>query len=151
MQNKAKSFFRIKPLTKYDFRPYVEPGKRKWILETAIKTHPKLDCRGEGFCYLDLFLPLRRHGSVKPIQRRIRHDYRREKGQHRNLHPKQTLEPSNDPYEVQVGLRLSDGICSVTCSLLALRSDSEAYAPFQTLEGIHFPRARGKGLAGRLD
>lgn len=47
MQNNSKSFFRIKPLTKYDFRPYVEPGKRKWILETAIKTHPKLDCRGK--------------------------------------------------------------------------------------------------------
>jgi hypothetical protein len=47
MQNKAKKFIRIKPLTKYDFKPYVEPGKRKWILETAIKTHPQLDCRGK--------------------------------------------------------------------------------------------------------
>jgi len=34
-------------LTKYDYKPFVEPGKRKWILEQAIQTHPKLDCRGK--------------------------------------------------------------------------------------------------------
>lgn len=46
MQNRAKGFFRIKPLTKYDFKPYVEPGKRKFILENALKLQPQLDVRG---------------------------------------------------------------------------------------------------------
>lgn len=47
MQNNQKTHFRIRPLTKYDYIPYVEPGKRDHILEIAMKTHPKLDCRGK--------------------------------------------------------------------------------------------------------
>lgn len=48
MQNNQKNYFRIKPLTKYDYRPYVDPGKRESALKLAMDTHPKLDCRGKN-------------------------------------------------------------------------------------------------------